>query len=55
MATEMLDRLAKLEAALNALEAEIAALGHAPAPDAAAQALAEPVRAFDKAAKEALR
>ena len=50
----MSDRLAKLEAALNALETEIAAMGEDAAPEAVAKVLAEPVAAFDAAAKEAL-
>jgi hypothetical protein len=54
MVTETSDRLAKLEAALSALETEIVALGEEPSPDAVAEALAEPVAAFDAAAKEAL-
>jgi hypothetical protein len=54
MASEMSERLAKLETALGALEAEIAALGEDPAPGVAGEALAEPVAAFDAAAKEAL-
>ena len=55
MTTEMSDSLAKLETALSALEAAAASLGDDPAPEAAVEALAAPVAAFDAAAKEALR
>jgi hypothetical protein len=43
----------RLAAALDAIEAQLDALELGAAPDAVAKALAEPVRAFDAAAKEA--
>ena len=45
----------QLAAALNAIEAELARLELGARPDVVARALAEPIRAFDAAAKEALR
>jgi hypothetical protein len=45
----------RLAAALDAIEARLEALGLWADPDEVAQALAEPVHAFDAAAKEALR
>jgi len=45
----------RLALALDAIEARLGALGMDAAPDAIADALAEPVRAFDAAAREASR
>ena len=44
----------RLARALDAIEAELDALKLGADPDAVAKALAEPIRAFDAAAKEAL-
>jgi len=44
----------RLTRALDAIEAELDALALGADPDAVAKALAEPIRAFDAAAKEAL-
>ncbi len=41
--------------ALDAIEAQLDALGMGAAPDAIVDALAEPIRAFDAAAREASR
>jgi hypothetical protein len=45
----------RLAAALDAIEARLDALSLGADPDEVAAALAEPIRAFDAAAKEALR
>ncbi len=45
----------RLALALDAIEARLDALGMGAEPDAIVDALAEPVRAFDAAAKEASR
>lgn len=45
----------QLAAALDAIEAELDRLELGASPDVVARALAEPVRAFDAAAKEAVR
>jgi hypothetical protein len=45
----------RLAAALDAIEAELDRLELGSSPDAVARALAEPIRAFDAAAKEAMR
>jgi len=45
----------RLALALDAIEARLDALGMGAAPDAIVDALADPVRAFDAAAKEASR
>jgi len=49
------DQAAKLVAALDALENRLDAAELGADPDVVAKALAEPVRAFDAAAREALR
>jgi hypothetical protein len=59
MASDSPSREAALQArqlarALDAIEAELDALELGADPDAVAKALAEPIRAFDAAAKEAL-
>ena len=46
------DQARKLALALDAIEQRLAALGPKSDPDTIAEALAEPVRAFDLAAKE---
>jgi hypothetical protein len=48
-------RARRLAAALDAIEAQLDALELGADPDAVARALAEPIRAFDAAAKEAVR
>jgi hypothetical protein len=45
----------QLAAALDAIDAELNRLELGARPDVVARALAEPIRAFDAAAKEALR
>lgn len=45
----------RLALALDAIESRLDALGMGAAPDAIVDALAEPVRAFDAAAREASR
>ena len=45
----------RLALALDAIEAQLDVLGMGAAPDAIVDALAEPIRAFDAAAREASR
>lgn len=50
-----MEQVRRLAAALDVIEAELNRLELGASPDVVARAMAEPIRAFDAAAKEAMR